>query len=318
METKAHHALVGFFAVFLIAAGGFFALWLGKISFDQDYNLYEIVFDGPVRGLRETAEVRFNGIQVGEVTRIGLDPQNPNRVIARVRVTAETPVRVDSAAQLEPLGLTGLSYILITGGSADADRLYSPPGRSPPLIYARTTGLQRLLEGGEGALDTAQLALLRANELLSDENIERFSRILDNLADISGRVREEDAIVTELRAAINRIEEAAANMSEAAVALEGFGTTADNLAQNELATMVLETTAASEEVRRASEETLAMLVAIRPAIERFAGEGLDDLTYASHDLRRLIESLDRVVTEFEDNPSQFISGQPRRQVEVPR
>ena len=65
METKAHHALVGLFAVILVAAGGFFFLWLTKASFDREYAQYDIIFDGPVRGLRESAEVRFNGIQVG-------------------------------------------------------------------------------------------------------------------------------------------------------------------------------------------------------------------------------------------------------------
>ena len=52
--------------------------------------------------LRESAEVRSNGIQVGEVTNLQLDEQS--RVIASIRVLEQTPVKVDSFAQLEPQG----------------------------------------------------------------------------------------------------------------------------------------------------------------------------------------------------------------------
>jgi len=52
METKAHHALVGFFVVFLVLAGGFFSLWLSQMAFDREYREYDVLFDGPVRGLR--------------------------------------------------------------------------------------------------------------------------------------------------------------------------------------------------------------------------------------------------------------------------
>lgn len=160
METKAHHALVGFFVVFLVLAGGFFVLWLGQQTFQQEYSYYDVVFDGPVRGLREAGEVRFNGIQVGEVTQISLDPQNPNRVIARVRLQAETPVRVDSSAQLEPQGLTGLSYIQISGGTAEAQRLLSTSRGDPPRIYAEQAQIESLVAGGEDALEAARIALI--------------------------------------------------------------------------------------------------------------------------------------------------------------
>lgn len=316
METKAHHALVGLFTVLLAAALGFFALWLGKVSFDEDYALYDIVFDGPVRGLRESGEVRFNGIQVGEVIELELDEQS--RVIARVRVLAQTPVRVDSFAQLEPQGLTGLSYILISGGSPNAQRLLSPPGRQPPKIFARRAQLEGLFEGSEDVLDAAQTALFRLSALLSEQNVDEVSETLSNLRALTERLSAEDALIADMREAIGRIDTAAGDISAAANSLEQFGTTAERFLVNDLTPAVNETTLAAQAVNVAAVNTDTMIRTITPPLEDFADSGLQDLNRASSDLRRLIATLERIALEIESNPGAFVAGSPRETVEVPQ
>ncbi|MBK6704018.1 MAG: MCE family protein [Caulobacteraceae bacterium] len=62
------------------------------------------MFDDPVRGLSEGGEVRFNGIKIGEVESLRIDPDNTNRVIARIRVQSDVPVKNDTEGQLEPIG----------------------------------------------------------------------------------------------------------------------------------------------------------------------------------------------------------------------
>ena len=316
METKAHHVLVGVFAVLLCAALGFFVLWLSKVSFDEEYAYYDIVFDGPVRGLRESGEVRFNGIQVGEVIELELDDQS--RVIARVRVLAQTPVRVDSFAQLEPQGLTGLSYILITGGTPDAERLLSPASRPPPRIFARRAQLEGIFEGSEDVLDAAQTTLFRLSALLSENNIEEVSATLGNLREITDNLAAEQALIDDMRAAIQRIDTAAADISVAANSLQQFGVTAEAFLVNDVTPAVNETTAAAIAVNRAATDTNALVLSVTPAIEDFADNGLEDLNQASSELRRLIASLERIALELENNPGGFIAGSPRETVEVPQ
>ncbi len=316
METKAHHVLVGLFAVSLIIAGIFFSLWMAKVSFDEEYAYYDIVFDGPVRGLRESAEVRFNGIQVGEVTELGLDEQS--RVIARIRVLAQTPVRVDSFAQLEPQGLTGLAYLLISGGSPDAQRLQSPANRPPPRIFARRAQLDGLVEGSEDVLDAAQIALIRLSALLSEQNVEEVSETLINLREITDRLSEEGALIEDARAAVQQIETAAVDISAAAEALQQFSTTTETFLVNDLTPAVNETQLAAMAVNQAAVDTNSLVLAVAPAIEDFADTGLNDLTRTASNLQRLSEALERVAAEVENNPGAFIAGAPRETVEVPQ
>ncbi len=318
METKAHHALVGFFVIFLAAAGGFFLLWLSQATFNREFKEFDVIFDGPVRGLSANSEVRFNGIQVGEVTELGLNADDPTEVIARVRVDAATPVKVDSIAQLEPQGITGLSYLQISAGSPGSELLVRRMGDRPPRIFARQAQLDELFAGGESVLESGQLVLGRIARLLDDENDARIRRILDDVETITGDLAENRVILEEMRATVRSLETAAADISEAAVAMEQFGRTAEVFLLEEVGPMIEETEAASIAVNQASVETYDALVALRPGLEAFTQDGLDDLTLAAADLRSLIASLERVVLSLEEDPAGFIAQPRGEDVELPQ
>ena len=120
MERNAHYAAIGLATLVLFLGLILFVVWLARFQFAKEYDVYDIVFYGPVRGLSEGGEVHFNGIKVGEVTALQLDRQNPNKVIARARLTAEVPIKTDSRAVLKPRGVTGGNSIQITAGSPKA------------------------------------------------------------------------------------------------------------------------------------------------------------------------------------------------------
>lgn len=98
--------------------------------------------------LSEGSEVQFNGIKVGEITRIRLDPRNPNRVLTDVRVTEGTPVRADSTAATESQGITGVSYVQISAGTPSRPLLKGASSDPMPVIPAEDSSIQALIEGG--------------------------------------------------------------------------------------------------------------------------------------------------------------------------
>src|SRR6185295_16938747 len=116
METKANYILIGAATVIGVAFMLMFAMWMANSEFSRGYNEFDVVFSDPVRGLAEGGEVRFNGIKVGEVTALNIDPDNNNRVIARVRISSNIPIKRDSIAQLEPIGITGVTLIQLNAG----------------------------------------------------------------------------------------------------------------------------------------------------------------------------------------------------------
>src|SRR5690606_19351044 len=120
METKANYVLIG---AFTLAAAAFlllFGLWAAKFSSDRGWQAYLVVFTEPVTGLTEGSSVQYNGIAVGTVETLNLDAKDPRRVIARLKVEADVPVKVDTRAKMSITGLTGVPFIQLTGGSPNA------------------------------------------------------------------------------------------------------------------------------------------------------------------------------------------------------
>ncbi|MFJ5488351.1 MlaD family protein, partial [Hansschlegelia beijingensis] len=116
METRANHALIGAFTLAVIAAAFAFVWWFSDIGQNRDRAIYRIQFPGAVSGLTPGSAVLFNGIRVGDVVDLNFDPQDPAKVIARVEIAKNTPVRTDTRARLEMTGLTGGAVVQLTGG----------------------------------------------------------------------------------------------------------------------------------------------------------------------------------------------------------
>src|SRR5690606_11568534 len=86
METRAHHVLIGLFTLLAAAAAIFFAIWLSNASSSRAYNEYVVVFNETVTGLSTGSAVQYSGIRIGDITRLRLDPEDPRRVLANIRI----------------------------------------------------------------------------------------------------------------------------------------------------------------------------------------------------------------------------------------
>jgi phospholipid/cholesterol/gamma-HCH transport system substrate-binding protein len=191
METKANYTLIGAFTALAVILIAIFTVWLANAGLDRNYARYDVIFEGPVRGLEPGGEVRFNGIKVGEVVTLTLSPDNPKEVVARIKVDGNTPVRIDSVAQLEPAGLTGLAYIQILAGGDRSPLMRQRIGEGPPVIASRKGQLDRLFSGGEGVLQTSLSALARLNDLLSEDNVAALSQTFANVEKATGSISDD-------------------------------------------------------------------------------------------------------------------------------
>jgi phospholipid/cholesterol/gamma-HCH transport system substrate-binding protein len=217
MERNANYALVGLASTLLVTGLIVFSVWLAAFRVGQNYDYYDIVFKGPVRGLSKGGEVQFNGINVGEVTRISLDQVDPTLVIARARVTSDVPIRADSYATLEPQGITGVNYVQITAGTPSMGLLKDTvSGKTVPRIRSERGALADLVAGGGNVLARAVEALDRINRVLADENIQRLTRTLDDLQTVTAELRDHKSIIADAERAVANASEAARQIGELA------------------------------------------------------------------------------------------------------
>jgi phospholipid/cholesterol/gamma-HCH transport system substrate-binding protein len=215
METRANYVLIGAFVLLGAAALMLFTLWIAGTPLNRDYSTYDVVFEGPVNGLIEGGEVRFNGIKVGEVSRLSLDRQDPNRVIARIRVDADTPVRTDSVAELNFLGITGVTFIQIRAGSPDQPLLIPEDFQPPPVIKTERTALDELFQGGQDLLTVTGETINRVNEALSDENVAHVTAILANVELASDKIAKDGGLIDSANKALRSLDKAATSIETA-------------------------------------------------------------------------------------------------------
>jgi phospholipid/cholesterol/gamma-HCH transport system substrate-binding protein len=186
METRAPFVVVGAFVLAAIVAVFGFVYWLHNTGGLGPRVIYHVQFDGSVPGLLIGAGVLFNGIHVGEVTDLGLAPDNPRRVNATISVASTTPVRSDTKVGLEFQGLTGVPVIALEGGT-----LLSNSGQVPTLIAEPGAG-QSMTQAARDALRRVDTVLAENSGPLKDTiaNLKVFS---EGLARNTGKL---DGIVS--------------------------------------------------------------------------------------------------------------------------
>lgn len=321
MENKAHYALIGTFVLISALAVVAFMAWLADAQLDQQFDEYEVVFTGPVRGLSKGSEVRYNGLRVGEVIRLRWDEEDSNTIIADIQVVENTPVHVDSQAQLEPQGLTGLNYIQITSGSSgEAFR-----GRGPHQIPGLMSQLDTFLDGGGSVIEGAQRALGRFNGTLSPEAVADFHAILSNINTITGNFKDVEVDPVLIERTLLAYEQAAKDISKAALAIDSTAVEIEGLVKNDVKSVLVrsETTLAEVDEMLASITKFAdggeaLTTDARDAINRLSNSGLTDMEETADGIRRLIGTLNEIAEKLESSPTQFIVGEEREVMELPQ
>lgn len=310
MERNANYALVGIASMVLFVGLVVFVFWLARLQFNQDYDVYDVLFVGPVNGLSEGGEVHFNGIKVGEVTKISLDARDPNRVIARTRVTSDVPIRENSVATLEPQGITGINFIQITAGTSSKRLLKTTVAAGEiPVIHTQRSTFSDLLQGGGTVLSRTIEALDRVNKVLSDENVKTFSAALSDVQAITAEARERKAIIADAQKALQSIDAAALEITELSRSTKGL---VDGDGKRTLA----ELSDAATEIKAATRDARAMIGKLDGPTSEFADTGLPQLTRAITSLQATAESLDRLLGEVEQNPQGIVAKPPAKEVEV--
>lgn len=310
MEKNANYALVGASSLILFVGLVVFVVWLARLQFTRDYDLYDILFQGPVRGLSQGGEVHFNGIKVGEVTKIALDRTNPSRVIARVRVTSDVPIRVDSYATLEPQGITGVNYVQITAGTPSKPLLKDTvPKDQIPVIRSQRSALSDLLEGGGTVLTRTIEALDRVNRVLSDQNIKKFSAAVDDAQAITAEARQRKAIIADAQKAMQDIDAAAQQITKL---------TADtNDILNSDGRRTLKNFAdAAEEAKATTAQARALMDRIEGPTSEFATNGLPQITASVVELQQAAQALQRLLNDIQSSPTGTLGKAAGEEVKV--
>lgn len=161
-------------------------MWLASGgAFQKQYDLYRAVSDESVAGLNLNAPVKYNGVEVGKVKEIRLDPDDPERVNLVFAIERGTPIKQDTLAVLNTQGLTGIAYVELSGGAKDSPPLRVVEGSPYPVIRTQpslSARLENVLTTALAKLDSTSRSL---DALLSEENRAAFGHALADIATVA-------------------------------------------------------------------------------------------------------------------------------------
>ncbi|WP_312812414.1 MlaD family protein [Brevundimonas sp.] len=310
MERDAHYAAVGIVTVALMVALAVFTIWLARLQFNEDYDVYDIIFYGPVRGLTEGGEVYFNGIRVGEVTKLNLDPQKENQVVARVRLNGTTPVRVTSRAQLEPQGITGLNYVQITAGDTSTPLLKTQyPDNAVPVIQSQASPLAELLTGSGTVLQQTVDALNRINRVLSDDNIRSFSSSVRHVEEMTAELNARKGMLLEL-------EQTLKNANAAVAEYQGLAVDTRQIINTDGRAAIANIAKASEEARTAIASINRSASSLEEPLGEFGSTTVPQINDAVRQLNQATRALEDLIGNMRQSPREFIGRPAAKELEV--
>ncbi|MFZ5937587.1 ABC transporter permease [Pseudomonas putida] len=303
METRAHHVLIGLVTVLVVTGAMLFGLWLTKSSVDDAFKDYEVIFNEAVSGLSRGSPVQYNGIKVGDVTSLRLDPKDPRRVLARVRLSGDTPVKEDTQAKLTLAGVTGNSFIQLTGGTPQSPELKGKDGKLP-VIVASPSPISRLLNDSSDLVTNINLLLHNATQMFSDSNIEHLSNTLANLDQTTGAFANQNGGVSQAIAQLAQVgKQANATLAETQALIRN--------ANGLLGTQGKQAIGSAEQAMQSLAESAATLNSLlqdnRQSIDDGA-QGLNQLTPAIRELRETLNSLKGISRRLEADPSGYLLG----------
>lgn len=190
METRANYVMIGAFVLVVIAGVFGFIFWLYKSSDGGPRADILVEFPGSVTGLSVGGQVLFNGIRIGSVMALSFASDGSPKVVARLQVDESAPLKQDVRAQLSVQGLTGVAYVALSGGSANAKPLF--PAEHTPYIRADRSAFEDLVEGARSVLSRADAAFETLETVMKESgpqvqqtiaNVEKFSSAIASQSD---------------------------------------------------------------------------------------------------------------------------------------
>lgn len=293
METKGYYATVGFFVIVLSALGLIIALWLSVGLHTKTYDYYTIYMKESVAGLSVSAPVKYNGVDVGVVKKIELNPQDLKLVAVIIAIDSGIPITTATRATLNMQGVTGIAYVELEQRNSTGvpKPLTRQPGQkypviasSPSLLFRMDVAVERMSEDLQGVVDSIGVVFNKKNgELLHDtlNNIEVVSRNLKDNGDKLNRIVQNMATATDKMPSL---------MDEAEQSMTHFNQLSSRL--DDAANSVQLTLKQSDAVLQTiNNQLLPLAINVLGSIDGFTLR-LDDFTQ-----------------QLSDNPSMLIRGQ---------
>lgn len=301
--SRAERARLGVFLVIGVAALAiFFSVTLG-LRLTKTTKTYHAFFEGEsLSGLEQGATVKYTGVPIGKVDKIAYQPSDLSKVKVMIKVQSDFPIKTDMYATTGMLGITGLKYVEILGGSDTAQLL-----KGGSEIPTRVSMFSAISGKAEAIVAKIELLVNNLNVLSNPDSLKSLRVMLDNVAAITGDARTMTAEVTpKVNAMASSAAELVTKADLIAADVKKFTGSLDSVFSAGTVTRTLTSVDSAAIALKTVAENMALLVR----------QSREDFTVTMQNLREATESANQLAKMLEENPSLLIKGESQKERDV--
>ncbi|SHL15835.1 MlaD family protein [Fibrobacter sp. UWH4] len=299
--TRAERIKIG---AFMLLCGIMICVFLGYVLsrfLNKEYDNYYTVFSESVIGLYKDAQVKLNGIDVGNVTEIAIDSSNLNQVIVRFRVNKGTPIKLGTRAGMtHGISLTGEKQIVLSGGRFD-----EPDVAEGGFVPAEKTAFDAIANKATDIIGHVDSLMTNLNSIFSEENSQSISNSLKNFENATQNL---NRLTQNLNAPINNISNAANSMKNVLSEIEEAKIAAkagENMDVLKEKLEAIDTKAMNENLTQAMES----IKQLTQRLDQVVYKNQDQVGDAVVELNAVLENLEEFTQKIKNNPSVLIHSE---------
>jgi phospholipid/cholesterol/gamma-HCH transport system substrate-binding protein len=325
MARRKSNFMIGLFVTTGIVIGVAAFIWIGASQYFEKGAFYVTYFDESVQGLQVDSRVKYRGVDVGKVERIGVAPDQ-HLVEVIIKIDLKGDIERNVVTQLKSLGITGIVFVELDLPQHDEELILPPGGMKTvyPVIASQHSQTKQMLSNVDRIMDRIAQVDLGG---ISDQ-LKQTSRAMENFLtgqEMVNILKNLDSTTATLDRNLQQVSRILAEgKADAMISTveKGIG---------EARTGIGEARAGIGETREGIAEVRKLLAAIGKEVEglkttEIAGhsksliEGVDrrtkavvsDIESTTDDIRQAVESLRMLIENLRENPSDLLFSRPAR------
>lgn len=301
--SKAQRARLGVFVVSgIVLLLLFVSVTLG-LKLSKTMKTYIAYFQGEsLSGLEQGALVKYTGVPIGKVDKITYQQSDLSKVKVSLSVRPDFPMKEDMYATTGLLGITGLKYVEILGGTGAAPLL-----KNGGEIQTRVSMFSSISGKAEAIVAKVEFLINNLNQLSNPDSLKSLRLLIENIGTITGDVRKLTGTMTPK---VDSMTSSATNIMSKV----------DRIAGNvQDLTRTIDTAFSAGKITRTISSVDSAAVALKLVANNLSllvRQSREDFSVSLQNLREASESANQLSKKLAENPSLLIKSGSQKERDV--
>lgn len=298
MDTKVNYTIIGLFVVILTVLGILLFLWLTSLKHREVYDTYLVYIHDEVAGLSVQSPVRYNGVKVGYVESIRLNPNDPQQVVLILKIKRGTPITTSTVASLMSEGISGVTHVGLRALTAQAPPLTAKPGEKYPVIPSEPSILAKLGTTLQDVTKSLKNLSDNVSQVFDEKNRQSIRSSLSNISEITKTIADNSKNINQSLLSMRKL------LDNGALASEQLPKIMDQM-HGTLHSLTL----MADQFHSAGKEVLLTVGDTRNTMSNISQQILPSVQQLLDQLNTMTSNLQEVSVDLQHNPSILVRGQ---------